>query len=169
MIIRSRINGAKKKKLLFLFLCIYTLTIDLMILPFWILRLILKGKKFKRKIFELENVRDGYEFEEYMAGLLARNGFSNVSTTKKSGDYGVDILAEKDGYRYAVQCKLYSQPVGLTAVQEVFAGKKYYNCHVAVVATNNTFTANAIELASKTGSVLWDGNIIKGMERKKSV
>ncbi len=56
---------------------------------------------------------EGHEFERYCAELLEENGFQEVEVTKGSGDYGVDILAEKDGITYAIQCKRYTGPVGV--------------------------------------------------------
>jgi len=103
---------------------------------------------------DIDSIKDGFQFEIYVAKALAKNDFT-AQTTQKSGDYGVDVLAEKDGVKYAIQCKLYSQPVGVKSVQEVLAGKEFYNCHVGVVATNNGFTRAAVELADKTGVLLW--------------
>lgn len=103
----------------------------------------------------------GHEFEEYCANLLKLNGFSSVEITKASGDQGIDIIAYKHEIKYGIQCKLYSKPVGNSAVQEVYAGKDFYNCNVGVVLTNNTFTASAIELAEKVGIILWDGKFLK--------
>lgn len=99
---------------------------------------------------------DGVTFEIYCAELLKKNGFSNVSLTKSSGDQGVDILAEKDGIRYAIQCKCYSSDLGNTPVQEVYAGKAFYNCHVGIVMTNRHFTSGAHQAAQATGVLLWD-------------
>ena len=82
----------------------------------------------------------GEDFEVYVAMILQQIGFVNVQLTKGSGDQGVDIIAEKDGVKYAFQCKRYDKPVGSKAVQEVFAGKFFYHCHAAVVVTNNYFT-----------------------------
>ena len=107
---------------------------------------------------------DGYQFEYYCADLLKNNGFQNVIVTKGSGDQGVDITAIKDGVRYAFQCKYYSTSLGNTPVQEVYAGKVIYNCHVGVVMTNSTFTKGAIEAAEKTGVLLWDGDKIRSMK-----
>ncbi|MGN0959867.1 MAG: restriction endonuclease, partial [Coriobacteriales bacterium] len=73
-----------------------------------------------------------------------------------SGDQGIDILAEKDGVRFGIQCKCYAQDVGNSAVREAFAGKAYYGCHVAAVLTNRNFTHAAIEAAAGMGVVLWD-------------
>lgn len=106
---------------------------------------------------------DGHDFEYFCADILRKNGFSNVEVTPGSGDQGVDILAVKDGIRYAVQCKNYATTLGNTSVQEVNAGKTFYNCHVGVVMTNSTFTNGAIALAEATGVLLWDRNKLQQM------
>ena len=102
----------------------------------------------------------GEDFELYVAQMLGRIGFYNIQTTKGSGDQGVDILAEKEDMKYAFQCKRYDKPVGNKAVQEVFAGKFYYHCHVAIVVTNNYFTQSAKDLAHENGVVLWDKDFL---------
>ena len=56
---------------------------------------------------------EGHEFEYFCADLLRDKGFLDVEVTRGSGDFGVDILAEKDGVTYAVQCKCYNAPSGL--------------------------------------------------------
>lgn len=103
---------------------------------------------------------DGHQFEYFCAELLKGNGFTNVKVTPGSGDQGVDILALKEGVKYAIQCKNYSSALGNTPIQEVNAGKIFYKCHVGVVMTNSTFTQGAIKLAEVTGILLWDGRYI---------
>ncbi len=109
------------------------------------------------------NVMTGIEFEHFCVELLLKNGFDSAYATQASNDYGVDVIATKDNVKYAIQCKLYSSHIGNKAVQEVSAGKEYYKCHVAVVMTNNYFTANAITLAQATNVLLWDGDKLRGM------
>ncbi len=99
---------------------------------------------------------DGHDFEYFCADLLRRNGFCNVKVTQESNDQGVDIVAEKDGILYGIQCKRYSSDVGNKAVQEVFSGLAFYHCHVGVVLTNQHFTKSAIELAQVNRVLLWD-------------
>jgi len=99
---------------------------------------------------------DGHDFEYFCANLLINHGFSDVSVTPGSGDQGVDILATKAGIKYAIQCKCYTTPLSNKPIQEVNAGKMYYNCHVGVVMTNSTFTSSAMELAKATNVLLWD-------------
>lgn len=104
---------------------------------------------------------DGHDFEHFCAKLLENNGFCNVRVTQESNDQGIDILAEKLNVKYAIQCKRYSSDVGNKAVQEVFAGKSYYDCHVGVVLTNRYFTQAAKELARKTQVFLWDRDTLE--------
>lgn len=99
---------------------------------------------------------DGHSFECYCADILSKNGFQDVKVTQSSGDQGIDILAEKDGVKYGIQCKCYSSDIGNKAVQEAFAGKTYYGCHVAVVLTNRHFTRSAKQLSETNKVLLWD-------------
>lgn len=114
----------------------------------------------------LDNLSGGFEFEQYIAVLLEKNGYSKIEVLPMSGDYGVDILAEKSEVKYAFQCKYYSQPVGIAAVQEVSSGKTHYNAHIGVVVTNNYFTSNALQLAETNGVLMWDRDKILKMTIK---
>lgn len=115
------------------------------------------------------DLMDGHDFERWCASLLEKAGFSNVEVTQGSGDHGVDVLAEKDGIRYAVQCKCYSKDLGNSPIQEVSAGKMMpqYHCQVGAVMTNRYFTKGAQELAAATGTLLWDRDwIIKQLTQQ---
>lgn len=103
---------------------------------------------------------EGIEFENFCVSLLGNWGFIDLKTTKSSGDQGVDIIGTKQGVKYAIQCKRYSSPLGNAPIQEVNAGRIFYDCHVAAVMTNSTFTSGAKELAEKTGVLLWDRSVL---------
>lgn len=109
------------------------------------------------------DLMEGHDFEYFCADLLRRREFLEVEVTKGSGDYGIDILAEKDGITYAIQCKCYAVPVGVKAVQEAYAGRDYYDRMVGVVLTNQYFTAPAVEAAKKLKIVLWDRGYLESM------
>ena len=106
---------------------------------------------------------EGHELEHFCADLLRRRGVKDVVVTKGSGDFGIDILAERDGISYGIQCKNYSSPIGVKAVQEVYAGRDYYDCMVGVVMSNQYFTGPAVEAAKKLKIVLWDRGYIEEM------
>ena len=110
---------------------------------------------------------DGHEFEYYCADLLRKRGFKEVEVTKGSGDYGIDILAERDGVTYAIQCKCYGDSVGVKAVQEAYAGRDYYDCMVGAVLTNQYFTGPAVEAAKKLKILLWDRGYLESMAEEQ--
>jgi HJR/Mrr/RecB family endonuclease len=96
---------------------------------------------------------DGAEFENYVAARLERAGWQ-VTFTPPVGDYGVDLVAEKDGHYVAVQCKRYGKPVGVAAVQEVVSGARHHGCTRSIVVSNQEFTAAAKQLARTHGCQL---------------
>ncbi len=122
---------------------------------------VISGEINNIELDKIDDEMDGYNFENCSANLLLNNGFNNVKVTQYSGDFGVDIIAYKDDIKYAIQCKKYSSPVGIKAVQEVIGSKTMNDCHVAVVLTNNFFTSSAKELAKKNNVLLWDRNKLK--------
>jgi hypothetical protein len=95
----------------------------------------------------------GVDFERYVADRLRQDGW-NVSPTRATGDYGVDLIAKKDGRCFAVQCKRYGKPVGIRAVQQVVSGAMHYDCKASMVVSNQEFTPQAKELASTHNCVL---------------
>ena len=100
-----------------------------------------------------EEIISGEDYEIYCADLLERNGWL-VQRTPASGDQGVDLIAVTENIRVVVQCKFYSKPVGNAAVQEVIAGKLFYDGGYAVVVSNNLFTSSAKSLAQSSGVIL---------------
>lgn len=119
----------------------------------------------RRRPLEID-LMEGHEFEQYCANLLEEHGFQEVEVTKGSGDFGVDVLAQREGTSYAIQCKRYDGPVGVHAVQEVYAGRDYYDCMVGVVMTNQYFTAPAVEVAQKLKILLWDRDYLETLEEE---
>ena len=96
---------------------------------------------------------NGYEFEEYVATVLNKAGWT-TRLTKKSGDQGLDVLAFDDRYRVALQCKRYASPVGNSAVQEAHAAADFIGASHAVLVATSGFTASAIQLGEVLGVVL---------------
>ena len=130
------------------------------ILVFVVVRSYIKNNPKELPMDEME----GHDFEYYCADLLKASGFLGVEVTKGSGDFGADILAEKDGVTYAFQCKCYDKPIGVKAVMEIYAGRDYYDRMVGVVMTNQYFTQPAVELAKKLNIMLWDRGYLDNMD-----
>lgn len=105
-----------------------------------------------------------YNFEKQCANVLREYGWE-ANTTPKSSDQGVDVIATKKGKIVAIQCKLYSKPVGNKAVQEVNSGKTYYKADYAAVVTNNTYTTSARQLARNCGVLLLYYDDLKNLDK----
>jgi hypothetical protein len=93
------------------------------------------------------------EFEVFCGEALSARGW-RVRLTPQGRDQGVDVIAEKNNVRVVLQCKLYSNPVGNKAVQEVAAGRVHQHAQYGAVVTNSTFTQSAWELAATNGIYL---------------
>ena len=96
---------------------------------------------------------DGHAFEHWVASGLQIYGW-NATVTQASGDQGIDVVAEKDGKRLGLQCKLYSSKLGNKAVQEAYAGMAYHGVDRVGVISNANFTTSAKDLAASTGVLL---------------
>jgi HJR/Mrr/RecB family endonuclease len=115
------------------------------------------AQRQKRKLRALELIdteyMDGLAFEKYVAELLKGQGFSKVTLTERY-DYGIDIIALKDGVRWGVQVKRHSNMVKAEAVRQVVTALNKYNCQRAMVVTNSTFSRPARVLAESNNCVL---------------
>ncbi|WP_304459084.1 restriction endonuclease [Alicyclobacillus sendaiensis] len=119
----------------------------------YILRMVRSG-------IDVIDTMSGTEFEERMKIHFLALGWQ-AETTKATGDYGADLLLrDSAGIRYVAQCKRYSGPVGIDAVQELFAAVRYYDAHNGILITNSTLTKNAQEMAAKLGLIVWDRDIL---------
>lgn len=119
--------------------------------------------QFKRSQHEKQKLRalnlidadymDGLAFEKYVAELLKSQGYSKVTLTERY-DYGIDIIALKDGIRWGVQVKRYSNMVKAEAVRQVVTALNKYHCQRSMVVTNSTFSRPAKVLADSNDCVL---------------
>lgn len=109
----------------------------------------------------IDNLTSGIDFEKCFSSILKALEYTDIKITSGTGDFGIDVLAKKEDVLYGFQCKLYSKPVGNNAIQQAYSGKKHYNCNVAIVVTNSTFTRQAKEQARELQVVLWDRNNLK--------
>ncbi len=89
---------------------------------------------------------EGVQFEQYLGHLFKGQGYK-VQVTRATGDYGADLIIQKDGRKVVVQAKRYSKNVGIKAVQEAQAAIAHYGANEAWVVTNSDFTAAAHDLA----------------------
>jgi restriction system protein len=95
----------------------------------------------------------GTQFEDYVAARLRRAGW-HVTFTPVIGDYGVDLIAQRDGKSVAIQCKRHGKSVGVAAVQQVVSGARHHGCTKSIVISNQEFTQAAKQLAATHGCQL---------------
>lgn len=118
------------------------------------------AKKRWLTFFRLQGLKNidkmsGLEFESAIALLYQRKGYQ-VKKTTASGDFGVDVVAEKKGKRTVIQVKRYTKKVGVQSVQEIAAGAYYYKADNAIVITTSFFTNQATVLANSAKVELID-------------
>lgn len=93
---------------------------------------------------------DGLAFERRVCSVFEKAGYDVIKTPDR-GDFGVDVLVDIKGEKWAIQCKKTKAPAGVKAVAEVYAGGRYYDCTRFCVASPSGFTAQAKRIASKLG------------------
>jgi hypothetical protein len=93
---------------------------------------------------------EGFAFEERFASVFENAGYKVVKTTD-TGDFGVDVIVEIKGEKWAFQCKKKKVPAGVRAVAEVYAGGRFYDCTRFCVASPSGFTYPAKQMAAKLG------------------
>ena len=131
-------------------LAIITTIICFFILIVLIIHIIKKHNLLKSSGINQIDQLSPFEFENWVTRFFQAQGY-RAYTTQKSSDYGIDVIAEKDQTKIAIQVKKYNQPVGIKAVQEAISGAKYYDCHEAWVVTSaRKFTQAACNLAEKS-------------------
>lgn len=107
----------------------------------------------------------GEQFEVYIKWIFEKEGY-RVEQTPRTGDKGVDLIASKGARKLAIQCKRYSNSVGVSAIQESFSGKAFYDCTEAYVVISSTFTNPAEQTGKKLGVVLWDREKLLSIAKK---
>jgi restriction system protein len=136
---------------------VFILGVFIIIIGLSVLFYLSRKDKRRRRALTLSHVDQmtGVEFEQYLGDLLKSQGYS-VKFTPLSGDFGTDIIAEKEHIKYSIQAKRYKERVGPPAIQQAVAALKVYKCDKAIVITNSFFTKEAKELAKYNDCTLID-------------
>lgn len=138
----------------------YFIVFVLVFKSFLFLYQVLRTRKQQKALLKADmpyiDKMDGRQFEIYLQVLFRHLGY-HLEVTKQSGDFGADLVMERDG-KIVVQAKRYGYKnrVSLSAVQEVYGAKAYYQANQAWVVTNSYFTKQAKELAAACGVKLVD-------------
>ena len=113
-------------------------------------------------VFEL----DPFEFEALVIRLLRAMGLA-VQDTKKTGDGGIDALAESTepitGGTYIVQCKRYSSNVGEPAVRDLYGTVMHAHASKGILITTSNFTQQAQTFADGKPLELINGASLRAL------
>jgi HJR/Mrr/RecB family endonuclease len=141
-------------------------TICASIIGFYAYKRYLRNRKVGRilaiEFSEIDSMT-GHAFEHYVGELLLIRGYK-TTVTRGSGDNGVDVIAEKDTTRWAVQCKRQTSNVSRHAISDAVAATNstIFKCNRAMVITNHYFSKAAIEYATSTSCTLVDRDCLAG-------
>lgn len=108
-----------------------------------------KKRKLRNiKLKQFNNIKDPYEFEIFVGEILKTLGYK-VVRTRKSRDFGADILLKKGKRKIVIQVKFWKNKVGEEALKEVIASSYVYGARECAVITNSHFSSNVIDLSKK--------------------
>ena len=91
------------------------------------------------------------QYEKYVANYFQNKGYK-VKQTPYSNDYGVDVFAEKNKEKIAIQAKMFgnsNRKINRQMVMEFYGAKDFFNCNKGVIITNGEIIKNAKEVADK--------------------
>lgn len=127
-----------------------------------IIVLVFKGTRLFIQVYRIRkaglsqiDVMSGTDFEIFLEHLFLDLGYK-VQRVGHLGDYGADLIIEKDNIITAVQAKRWNYPVNMKAIQEINTAKAHYDATEAMAVTNNRFTFNATKLAKENNVKLAD-------------
>lgn len=106
--------------------------------------------------------KNNIDFEQEARRSLEMLRFT-VMKIPETDNQGVDIIATRNGKRWAIQCKSKPGRVGNAAVQKVIDGKIFYNCNYACIITDSSFTPSAYKLATKAGVIMCADNYFESL------
>jgi hypothetical protein len=105
-----------------------------------------KEREQKRRQYQFWLSLDPYDFEKEIALLFERQGYK-ASVTKGSGDGGIDILTEKDGFKGIVQCKRFKNKVGPGPIRDLYGTMKAGNHKFGFAVCPSGFSNKAYEFS----------------------
>ena len=124
------------------------------------LNLIKKNCSNKNK----ESYKKGIRFENHCMEILKQHGWE-VKETPNTGDQGVDLIASINDLRICIQCKDHEKSIGNKAVQEISAGKLFWEGTHAILVSKSGFTKSAQQLAKSNKVKLINEYQLKDLEK----
>ena len=111
-------------------------------------------------------LKNPYRFEEFAREYLREHGFKKVRVTRKSKDFGADIVAKKRGRTVVFQVKLRSSAVEKRVVKELVAAAYIYGAVEVGVFTNGEISQSLekeLELLESAGGFIKKVHVVKNI------
>lgn len=105
------------------------------------------------------------QYQNLVTAFLEEKGYS-VSIPSRQRDYGVDLIAKKEGKAMGVQVRLYSEGHRATYqnIMNLFAGSRYLGCTTGLFVTNSAADEEAHAMADKFRIAIMEGWVPKNMQ-----
>lgn len=117
--------------------------------------------------FDPPRLANWQQFEQLVARLYRKMGYTVVERGGARADGGVDLEIRRDGQRRIVQCKHWSrEKVGVSIVRELLGVMHHEGADGAVVACSGRFTPEAVRFARRNPVELVDGRALQRMLRQ---
>ena len=139
----------------------------------WVLAHLLgldRGSRLRRKLGGLRpddlDKLSGEAFEEWVAAILEADGL-NVRTTRRTRDYGIDLVVQRGGRSLGIEVKRHKKPIGNRVVRSLLGGCASYGCDLGAIVTQSSFTpaARAQAASSDVPVLLADRNDLEHLPR----
>lgn len=152
---------------------VFKIFLRIILFPVIFVWLIVQKIKHKKRrnldnidIFNISQIDSltGVEFENLLKSIFEKQGYK-VELTKKSHDYGADLVLTKKGKVSVVQAKCYGKNIGIKAIQEIISARRHYRASEMFVATNRYFSKDAVVLASEHDVRLIDRDVLTRLVR----
>jgi len=100
-----------------------------------------------------------FDFEKVIQ-ILLNEKFDSAILTKKTGDFGADVIVKDGQQKVVVEVKRYnkSNKVSNRLINNLIAAKNYYNCDKGLFITTSDYTKAANVIAEKSNIELWNWN-----------
>ena len=115
-----------------------------------------RKKRLSDRQLDLVSIRElpWRQFEELVAEVFRRDGFTVIENTGAGADGGVDIRLRKGRKNYLVQCKNWrKRSIGVATAREMFGVLAAGSAREVFIVSSETFTAEAGRFAKGNRSI----------------
>lgn len=121
-----------------------------------------RTKLISQKVEQLHELTPR-EFEEWTVSLFEALNYQNIVLTPQSNDKGIDLFAEKNGIKIAIQCKRFKGVVGSPTFQSFLGAMQTANVEKGIFITTGTFSISTEKMAENMPVELYDKFSLTGL------